>query len=151
MIFPMVEKIRTWMARRLAPRAMLDVDSRVDMRVAATLASMDPLQLLMREYSIVFTDDFTRPEDGLDAKGDLMMKTWAYQTRDDPSFGFFCDWIMNSYGNEMLKRTPISEKSMIYARAQVSGIIQFRKEVSRLAMLYEEMLARRRGELAGDN
>ena len=144
MISAMVEKIRTWLAMRIAPRAILDVDARVDARVASTLAGMDPLQLLMREYSLVFTDDFTRPEEGLDSKADLMMKTWAYQTRDDPSFGFFCDWIMNSYGNEMLKRSPISEKSMIYARAQVSGIMQFRKEVSRLAMLYEEMLERRR-------
>lgn len=137
------------LARLIAPAYFLeverkskDIDAEVGRRVAEIMSKMDPFEPLLKEFHGVFGEEFERVEEKLDARSSLLIETWGYQQRDDPSFKFMCDWIMNSQGNETLKRAPVSTERLLYGRAQIAGIVLLKNEVKRLASLYEERLRR---------
>lgn len=161
----MVETLKTWIARKLAPHLFDEVlaretaatarekalDDEVGRRAAAIVMKMDPFELVMREFSGVFGEDFEHPEDNLDARGVLNLQTFGYTLANDPSFIFLSSWIMNSQGNETFLRAPVPDEKaammkLMYGRAQISSMLTFRKEVRRLSAAYEDVLAKQRGE-----
>ena len=118
--------------------------SEVNLRVAKIMADMDPLAPVLKMYHGVFSDEYERPEDKLDKRSQFNMKMWAWQMYRDPSFKYITDWIMNTFGNETLKRVPINDEKLAsqrlwYGRAQIATMILFKKEMKRLSKLYEEM------------
>ncbi len=139
----MVDKIRLWLARFIAPRHYEDIDNRVNQRVALTMSRMDPFEPLMKEFHGVFSEEYEHPEEKLDARGQLLMKMLGYQLRDDPSFKYLIDWIMNTQGNAAFKApTRTNEERgevLMYGKAQISTSILLKRELKRLASLYEEM------------
>ena len=124
---------------RLAEREA-NITLEVNQRVAQTLAQMDPLETLFKEFHGIFSEEHERVEDPLDEKGQLLMRTWAWQNRDHPAFKRLMDWIANTTGNETLKRAPVTTERILYGRAQISMVVLLNKEVRRLASAYEDML-----------
>ena len=112
----------------------------VNLRVAEIINKTDPLEPVLKMYHGVFSEEYERVEDILDKRSQLNLKMWAHQMYKDPSFKYVTDWIMNTFGNETLKRAPISVERTQYGRAQISSILLFKRELERLSNLYKEML-----------
>lgn len=144
----MLKNIRTRLARSLASDYLSNIDKQiqveVDARAAKFIASIDPFQILMKEFHGVFSDEFEHPEDRLDAKGKLGMMMWGYQQENDLHFKHMTEWIMNTQGNETLKRAPVTTDRILYGRAQISTMLLFIKEIRRLSNQYKELLARQK-------
>lgn len=136
----MVEKIRIKLARLLASDYIREVDNRVNRRVARILDEMDPFEPLLKKFQGVFSKEYQHPEDKLDERSQILMTTWGYQQRDDPSFKYMMEWVMNTQANETIKRGPVTVERMLYCRAQIASMILFKQEVDRLALKYEELL-----------
>ena len=150
------KKIRIKLAHVIARDYMRKVDDRVNQRVADALMRMDPFEPVMKKFHGIFGRDFEHPEERLDQKGQLLMKTLGYQLRDDPSFRFLTEWVMNTQGNAMLKLSTRTNEErgevLLWGKAQISAMILFVKEVGRLASLYEELLAKQKeGDFTSDN
>jgi len=112
----------------------------VNLRVASIMSKMDPLEPVLKMYHGVFSEEYERPEDKLDKRSQLNMKMWANQMYKDPSFEYVTKWICDTFGNETIKRAPITVERVQYGRAQISSILLFRREIKRLSNLYEDML-----------
>lgn len=123
-----------------AEEKALTAEERANQRLVQTLAQMDPLEPAMKEFHGIFSKEFEKPEQKLDERSYLGFIMWAYQQKTDPHFNYMIDWIMNSAGNETIKRAPITEARTQYGRAQISNMVLFRKEIGRLSSLYEEKL-----------
>lgn len=149
----MFKKFCIKVGRFLASEYISDVEARakdfelkVNQRVAEYIGHMDPFQPLMKEFHGIFSDEFEHPEEKLDDRSRIGFLMWAYQQKSDPSFRFMTEWIMNSQANETLKRAPVTPERIQYGRAQISTVILFKREIGRLALLYEEILAKQKGE-----
>lgn len=132
--------IRKQIANLIYPEGV----NEVNLRVAKIMNSTDPLEPVLKMYHGVFSEEYERAEDILDERSKFNMKMWAWQTYKDPSFKYLTDWIMNTFGNETLKRVPINDEKLAsqrlwYGRAQLATMILFKKEVKRLSSLYEDM------------
>ena len=112
----------------------------VDQRVAMVLAQMDPFEPLLREFHGIFSEEHERVEDPLDEKGQLQMRVWGWQNAASPEFKRMTEWVMNTQGNESLKRAAVTPERILYGRAQISGMILFVREVERLSEAYKDML-----------
>lgn len=123
-----------------------DIDKEVNRRVAATLAQMDPFEHLLREFHGIFSQEYERVEDQLDAKGQLMMRQWGFQNAETPAFKYLTEWVMNTQANETLKKAPVTTERVLYGRAQISCMILFVREVKRLSEAYKDMLDNNKGE-----
>lgn len=121
-------------------KAAEDAKFEANQRYAELVSRMDPLDPLFKNLSIVYSEEFTRVEEKLDSKGQLGFMMWAWGQSKDMYFNFLIDWIINSHGNETLKRAPVTNERTLYGRAQISSMVLLRKEVGRLASLYEEKL-----------
>ena len=121
-----------------------DVENQVNLRVAAVLAQMDPFEPLLKQFHGVFSTEYEHPEENLDDRGRLTLLTWAWTTRSDPGFKWLTEWIMNTQANETLKRAAVTPDRILYGRAQISCMILFVKEVTRLAEAYDEILTNRK-------
>lgn len=117
-----------------------DAELSANRRYAELVSKMDPLEPLFKNLSIVYSEEFTRVEEKLDDKSQLGFMMWAYGTKNDRYFNFLVDWIINSHGNETLKRAPVTNERTLYGRAQISSMVLLRAEVGRLSSLYEEKL-----------
>lgn len=127
-------------------RERKDIELEVNKRVAKFISQMDPFEPLLKHYNGIFSEEFERPEEKMDARSHLGFIMWAYTQRNDPNFTYLLDWIANSAGNETIKRASITPERIQYGRAQISNIVLIKREVSRLANLYEEKLAQGREE-----
>lgn len=116
------------------------LEQRANQRAAEIISKMDPYEPLLKEYHGVFSEENEKVEERLNDQGKLGMAMWAYGQRGDPHLARMIEWIMNNAGNEVLKRAPISADRTQYGRAQIANMILFRREIGRLALLYEEML-----------
>lgn len=116
------------------------LDAAIGQRVAQTLAKMDPFEPLFKEFHGIFSEEFERPEEKLDTRSTLSLTMWAYQQSTDPSFKFLTNWVMNTQGNETLKRAAVTPERILYGRAQISSTLLFINEIKRLGALYEDML-----------
>lgn len=143
-------RIRAWLFRSetdalIRQQSLLDererhIEQAVNQRVAEVLTKMDPFEPVMRMYRGVFGETFERPEERLDAQSILRLQTLGYTLADDPSFNYLCEWIMNSQGNETLTKAAVTPERILYGRAQISGVLAFRKEVRRLSEAYKDVL-----------
>lgn len=122
------------------------IQKEVNRRVAETLSKMDPFEPLMKKFHGVFGEEFERPEEQLNESGRFGMLVWGWQQKHDPSFKYMTDWIMNTQANESLKRAPVTPERILYARAQISTMILFVKEIGRLSNLYEELRDKNKAE-----
>lgn len=139
----MFKKLRLKIARFLASDYIADEDNRVNQRVAQTISQMDPFEPLLREYKGVFSEEFEKPEQKLDSRGQMGLTMWAYQQKDDIHFKYLTEWIMNSAGNETIKRAPITNERTQYGRAQIANMVLLKREIGRLSSIYEEMLEKK--------
>lgn len=142
----MVETSLIKIARFLAPRYFEEFDLRVNQRVAKIISEMDTFEPLMKEFHGVFGKEWEHPEEKLDDRSKTTMLMWAYGQSHDPHFKHITDWVMNTQGNETLKRAPVTAERVLYGRAQISTMILFVKEVGRLSLLYEEMMEKNKPE-----
>lgn len=153
----MWDKFREKIARRLAPELIIGLELEAALagekaealagqRIARTLAQMDPFEPLMRQFRGIFSEEFERPEENLDPRSHLGFIMWAYQQHTDPHFQFLMNWVINTQGNATLKKGNPTPETILYGRAQISAPILIKKEVSRLAVLYEEVLKKQHGE-----
>ncbi len=105
---------------------------------------MDPFEPLYKTFNGVFSEDFEKPEENLDERSQLLMKMMGYQLREDPSFKYLMDWIVNSQGNQMLRSPARNDEELgqvlKYGKAQISGVKIIQKQIKRLGSLYDEML-----------
>ncbi len=129
-----MKKIRKKIADFIYPEQI----NEANLRVAKILANMDPLEPVLKMFHGVFSEEYERPEDRLDDRSKMNLMMWAHQMYKDPSFKYVTDWICNTFGNETMKRAPISAERTQYGRAQISTMILFRKEIKRLSNLFEE-------------
>lgn len=134
-------------ARAIAPDAFDRFEDRVNVRAASIIAKMDPLEFLMQEFHGVFGEEYEHPEDKLDDRGILLMKTMGYQLMNDPSFEYFMRWVMNTQGNAMLKAPARTNEErgevLLWGKAQIAGVMLIIKEAKRLNGLYLEILKKK--------
>ncbi len=130
---------------RLARRER-DLNTEVNQRVAAAVSKIDPIELLMKDFHGIFSKTHERVEDPLDDPGQLMMQIWGWQNATSPAFERMTEWIMNTQGNETLKKAAVTPERILYGRAQISGVLLFVREVKRLSEAYKERLAQGKGE-----
>lgn len=122
-----------------------NIQNEVNQRVAVVLSRMDPYEMVMREFDGVFGESFERPEERLDQRSVHNLQQMGYTIADDPSFLYLCSWIMNSQANETFLRSSVPDEKtammkLMYGRAQVGGILAFRKEIRRLSEAYKDRL-----------
>lgn len=126
-----------------------EIETTINNRVALIVSNLDAIDLLMKDYNGVFSSDFTNPEDKLNDQGKLGMYMYGWQQKNDPYFEHMINFIMDSAGNQTMKGKIMSEedlkKKMLYGRAQIANMILLRKQVGRLASVYEDILDKKRG------
>ncbi len=127
--------------RRLDDKEKL-IDVTINQRVAEVLLQQDPFEPLLKKFRGVFSKEFEKPEDHLDARSKVMLLMWGYQQREDPSFKYLLEFIMNKQGNITLKDANPTPERILYGRAQLSGMILFGEEVARLGGLWEDKMAK---------
>lgn len=136
----MLEKWKRKWAQKYIDESEQRIKKEVDIRVAKVLSQMDIIDVLLKDFHGVFSNEFARPEEKLDGQSHLQMLMWAYQQNNDICFKYLYEWVVDSTGNEMVKRAPTEKEYSIYGRAQISTMILWKREVGRLAGLYEEWL-----------
>lgn len=146
--------LRTKIAEWLAPEQSLslsvkerEIDNEVGRRVAEHIARLDPLEMVMREHHAIFSSTFERVEERLNDQGQHGMMAWAWAQSRDQHFERMLDWIIDSQANETFIHTPTSvgvtaDRLLLYGKAQVLSVLLLKKEVGRLASLYQEKLDR---------
>lgn len=146
-----IRSIREKIARFIAPELSKSIDNEINQRTALIISKMDPFEPLLREFHGVFSEEFDHPEENLDERDRIGMMMWGYQQKNDRFFKYMTDWIMNTQGNETLKKAPVTTDRILYGRAQLSTMILFKKEIGRLSSLYEDELAKRHPEGFDEN
>lgn len=122
------------------------IEREVNKRVAEIILKMDPFEPLLKHYHGIFREEFEKVEENLDERSRFSMAMWAWGQKKDPHFKRMVDWVMDNAGNETLKRAPISYERTQYGRAQIANMILFKREIGRLASIYEEFLGKNKGE-----
>lgn len=150
----MSKGIRVKLARVLAPdyigsleREAHVIDEEINKRVASLALAIDPLDFLIRDYNGIFSENFEHPDENLNAQGKIGMYMMAYQLKNNPYFDHLIQWIMDSAGNETIKKAPIMEARVQYGRAQISNMVLFKREIQRLSSLYEDELNKGKPEV----
>mgnify|MGYP007100042648 CR=1 FL=1 len=136
----MVEKIRIKLARWIAKKHIESIENSVNQRVAEVISKMDPFEPFFKRFGGVFSKEHLRPEQNLDARSTLMLITWGYQQRDDPSFKYMYDWIMNNQGQDAIKKGNPTPETILYSRALMVIMPLLKREIERLASIYEDKL-----------
>lgn len=140
----MFKKISIKLVNLFAPEYLKEISDvsqeTINRRVAETLSKMNVLDVLLRDYHGTFSQEYERPEDKLDSKGQLGMAMWAYKQDKDPYFEYLMAWIADTHANEMIKRAPVTTERILYGRAQIASTLLIKEEVGRLSRFYEDML-----------
>lgn len=123
----------------------------VGRRVAEIMNRMDPFEPVLRRFGGVFSREKPRPEDGLDARSSLLLKTWAYQQRDDPSFRFMYEWVMDGQGRDAVQKGNPTPETILWSRSLLTVMPLWKREVDRLGGLYEDILNSSRGQEFDDS
>lgn len=139
MVEPILRRIFPTIFKRVDDKER-EIDSIVNRRVAEFIMAMDPFEPLMRHFKVVFGVDYEKPEERLNQQGQLQMKMWGYQQRDDPSFKFFVQWILDTQGNAAIRKGNPTPETILFSRAMIAAPLLMRREVIRLGSLYEEIL-----------
>lgn len=128
-------------------RKQKEVEFKVNQRVAEVMIKMDPLEPLFRKYNVLFSKEYEHPEESLDERSKLSMYMWGFQQNKDPHFHRFANWIIDCYGNQLLKKSNPSPENLLYNRAQMSGMILAKAEIQRLSNIYEKIVTNREDEI----
>lgn len=118
-----------------------DMDLEINNRVAEITLKMDPFEPFLKKHNVIFGRDWIHPEDNLDSVSQLRMFMWAYGMIDEPSFKYITNWIINTQGNNTLRKAQ-SDAEWFYGRSAIVTIGLFVDEVGRLASRYKEIRAR---------
>lgn len=144
-----LKNLRRKFAHVVCPRYIEEVDERVNQRVAQVLAQMDPFEPLLKHFHGVFSGEFTRSEENLDERSALQLMMLGYRLKNDISFKYLTEWIMNSQGNAMIRAPARTNDErgeiLLWGKAQIASMILFVKEVGRLSLLYEDILEKQKG------
>lgn len=117
-------------------------DYEVSSRVAEIILKMDPFEPLMKKYNVIFSEEWEKPEENLDAPSQIRLFMWAYGIETDPSFRHLTDWIRNTQGNATLQKATHNDE-WFYGRAAVATISLLVREVGRLASRYRDIKERK--------
>lgn len=120
-------------------RQKKDLEMTVNQRVANVLLQMNPFEPFLRKHNVVFSKEWKNPEDKLDEQSKIRMFMWAAGMVKDPSFRHMTDWIINTQGNNTLRKGT-NEHEWFFGRAAIITMDLFVSEVGRLASRYNEML-----------
>ncbi len=154
----MLDKFRRTVAAIIAPeykeemtatQAVLEIrakeaDHRVNQRVADILNTMDPFEPILKKYHVIFSEEYPHPEDKLAQKSQYDFFLWAFSLEQDPNYKYLTDWIQNVQGNATVRQAKNSEE-WFFGRATLAFITLYRREVSRLANRYKDIIAKRDG------
>jgi hypothetical protein len=146
MVETLKNKIFGFFFRKQINDLQKEINYETNRRVAEYISKMDPLEPLMKQQSVIFSDEFERVEDQLDANSKITMAMWAYGQKRDPCMKRMMDWVCNTVGNETIKRAPITAERTQYGRAQIANIVLLKKEIGRLSLIYEEKLVQMGGK-----
>lgn len=116
------------------------VDKRVQQKVAEVMSKMDPLEPLFKKYNVLFSKEYEHPEESLDERSRLSMFMWGFQQNKDPHFHRMANWIIDNYGNTLLKEGNPTPDKILYNRAQMAGMILMKAEILRLSNIYENII-----------
>lgn len=127
-----------------------EMNNEVNRRFAEMVSKMDPMEPLLKKYSVVFSEQYERVEDPLDERNRMTMAMWAYGQKRDPYQKRMIDWIINTAGNSMLKLPARTNEDrgeiLLWGKAQISNMILYERELRRLSSIYEEKLAQMSGK-----
>ncbi len=147
----LVERFAQWLApereARLNSRVAefqkreRDFEMLVNNRVADIVMKMDPWEPLLKKYNIVFSDEWQRPEDNLDAQSQHILFQWAYGIKNDTSFNHLINYFLNTQGNNTVRRAS-NDNEWFFGRAAIATLLLFREELGRLGSHYEERLTK---------
>ncbi len=135
---PERERVLDVWAFKLNARAR-DLDMEVNSRVASIVMKMDPWEPLLKRYNVVFSKEWQRPEDNLDAQSQLQLFMWAYGMKHDASFNHFIEFYMNTQGNNTVRRAKNSDE-WFFGRASLATLLLLKEDIGRLSLHYEERL-----------
>lgn len=122
-----------------------DLDMEVNQRVADYLSKMDPFEPLLKKYNVVFSQEYTRPEQKLNEQSQIQLFMWANGVESDPSFKHLINWFRDTQGNATLRKAK-TDHEWLYGRAALATLTLFAEEVSRLSSRYKDILAERSGQ-----
>lgn len=138
---------RKGIARILAPeefaaleKKKAEMDLIVNQRIADVLFKMDPFEPLLKKYNVIFSEEWTHPEERLDDQSQIRLYAWAHGMEKDPSFLHVMNWVRNTQGNATLQKAK-NDQEWLYGRAAISTITLLVKEVGRLSSKYKELLS----------
>lgn len=141
--------IRERVARFLSPDVFEELEEReknidivVNNRVADVLSKMDPFEPLFKKYHIVFSKEYSHPEENLDQQSQIRLFMWAYGIVNDPSFLHVINFFRNTQGNATLRKAK-TDAEWFYGRASLATLTLFLEEIQRLASHYENLLAQK--------
>lgn len=118
-----------------------EIDYEVGDRVANTLLRMDPFEPLLKKYNIIFSEEYTHPEDKLDVPSQINLFMWANGLEGNANFKFLTDWIRNTQGNATVRKAGV-DNQWFFGRAMIASITLFVEEIGRLSSRYRDMMAK---------
>lgn len=139
-------KERLFQERASVDKMRIEIENLVNQRVAQTLLQMDPFEPLLRKYKGSFSEVYERPEDKLDATGRMKLMMLGYHLNTDPSFKYFIQWMLDTEGNNYIRKGNPTPESMLYSRAMLAAPTLMKREIRRLAALYEDEVERNKPE-----
>jgi hypothetical protein len=141
--------LKAALARWLAPeefaeleRQKQDLERATNQRVADVLLQMDPFEPFLKKYNVIFSEEWRKPEERLDEQSRIRLFMWAAGIVHDPSFKHMTAWIINTQGNNTLRKGT-NDYEWFFGRAAIITMDLFVSEVGRLASRYNEMLKKR--------
>ena len=121
------------------------VSELVQQKVAEILSRMDLFEPLMLKYHGVFSEIFEYPEEKMSEPDKLQMYMMGWRLKEDKYFKFLIDFVMNTAGNELL-RHDITMDKVFFHRSEIANMLEFRKQLGRLASNYETYLNKNKGQ-----
>lgn len=143
--------IRNSIARFIAPKYFSEFESKVNQRTAEIISKMDPFEPAMRQFHGIFSQAFERMEENLDERSRLSLLLWANTTSRNENFKYAMDYVANAQANETLKHAPVTPERILYGRAQISAVALLKKEIKRMANVYDDIMKKTRPEGFDEN
>ena len=139
----MLKGIFEKIARFLAPEVFNTLEERalftemkINKRVADIVASLDPMELVLKEYNGSFLKEYERPDETLNEGGKIQMEMWGYQQHTDPCLEKLLEWLANSQANTCIRKASTNEQWFM-GKAMLLCIKIIQREIQRLHNLYE--------------
>ena len=121
-----------------------EIELKINQRVAEIVSHMNPLEVFLAEHNVILSEYYERVEDRLSEQSKLSIAMWAWGQKRDPHMQRMMDWIINTAGNQMLKSPARSNEErgevLLWGKAQIANILLLKKELGRLASIYERHL-----------